>query len=150
MKKSIFMLLTLVASLLSSAKINQKVLEVFQQSFKDARNVVWHEYQTRYEVDFTQNEIITHIVYDFDGNVMRTIRYYHKEQLPPYILCKLEKRYPNLSVFGITEIYNSDAVEYFIKMEDEKHWYTIKSDSLGSFEETERFKKAGTPSPVNK
>lgn len=148
MKKSIFALAivfgstTIFASTLPD--VNEKVLKAFQETFTNPKDVNWHEYENYYEVDFKQDEIKTQVRYDAEGNITGTTRYYFEKQLPPYILASLKKRYPQRSVYGVTEIYAENDLQYYITMEDEKNWYTVKANPMGNLEQTEKFKKAET------
>ena len=125
-------------------EINQKVLKAFEATFKNPKDVNWHEYENFYEVDFNQDEIKTEVRYDSDGNILGTTRYYFEKQLPPHIISKLKKKYPDRSVYGVTEIYTETDLTYYITMEDEKSWFTVKANPLGTLEQTEKFKKAPT------
>jgi len=49
--------------------------------------------QDIYEASFKQSEIISRAIYDKDGNLLRTSRYYSQENLPINILTKIQKRY---------------------------------------------------------
>lgn len=148
MKKLIFGFALLLGSATLFAatppEVNEKVLKAFQETFKDPKDVNWHEYPNYYEVDFKQDEIKTQVRYDADGNITGTTRYYFERQLPPHIISNLKKKYPQRSVYGVTEIYSENDLQYYITMEDEKNWYTIKSNPLGNLEQTEKFKKAET------
>jgi hypothetical protein len=124
-------------------EVNAKVLQAFHETFKNPKEVTWNEYDTYYEVNFKQEvDIKTRVQYDMNGNVLQMVRYYSEQELPPLILAKLKKKYKDRSVFGVTEIFFQDNLEYYIKMQDEKHWYTIKSDIYGNSEQTEKFFKA--------
>ena len=63
MKKIIFVLTTMLASATLFAttppEVNQKVLKAFGETFKQPKDVVWHEYENFYEVDFKQGDIKT-------------------------------------------------------------------------------------------
>ena len=149
MKKVFFALSLLLATTVLSAgkpsEVNEKVLKVFNETFTHPKDVNWHEYEDYYEVSFSQDEIKTQVRYDSDGNVLGTIRYYSEKQLQPHILAKLKMRYPDRTIHGmITEIFSETDLQYYITMEDEKHWYTVVSNALGYLEQTEKFKKAPT------
>src|SRR5258705_7473793 len=116
--------------------VNEKVLKLFHETFKNPKEVTWHEFQEYYEVNFKDQEVKTTVRYDADGNVLRCLRYYSGSQLPLYILSSLKKQYPDLSIFGVTEFFNGTELTYFVAMQDNKHWYTIKSDPLGNLEQT--------------
>ncbi len=148
MKKLIFAMTMLLGSATIFATtrpdVNQKVLKAFEETFKNPREVNWHEYENFYEVDFKQGDVKTEVRYDSDGNIIGTTRYYFENQLPPHIISKLKKKYPERSVYGVTEIYTETDLVYYITMEDEKSWYTVKSNPLANLEQIEKFKKAPT------
>jgi len=148
MKKLIFAVAMLLGSATmfasTSPEVNQKVLKAFQETFKNPKDVAWHEYENYYEVDFNQDAIKTVVRYDTEGNMIGTTRYYFENQLPPYITSKLKKKYPDRSVYGVTEIYTESDLTYYITMEDDKSWFTVKANPLGYLEQTEKYKKAPT------
>ena len=124
--------------------VNEKVLKAFEETFKNPQEVNWHEYDNFYEVDFKQDDIKTSVRYDNEGNIIGTTRYYFEKQLPPHIASKLKRKYPDRSVYGVTEIFTETELTYYITMQDEKNWYTVKSNPLASLEQTEKYKKAPT------
>lgn len=144
--KQAALLLLLFAGLSASASpyydINEKVLKAFKEMFNDPKEVIWNEYTSYYEVKFKQGEFSARIKYDEDGNVIEAYRYYQEQQLPPYILCKLKKRYADKKVFGVTEVTKDSGIEYFITLEDSQTWYTVRSDSFGNLELQKKFQKA--------
>ena len=123
-------------------EVSEKVLKAFNETFMKATEVVWHEVQNLYEASFKQSEVISRAIYDQDGNLLRTTRYYSQENLPINILTKLQKRYAGKSVYGVTELSTGDEVSYHITMQDEKNWYIIKADNWGSLELEQKYKKA--------
>jgi len=46
-----------------------------------------------YMVTFKQNDILTKVNYDKDGNFVSSIRYYSEKNLPVTIICRVEKEY---------------------------------------------------------
>jgi len=123
-------------------EVNEKVLKAFKETFVKATDVVWHELQNSYEASFKQSEIVTRAIYDTEGNLLRTTRYYSEEHLPINIITKLKKKYEGKTVFGITESSTEEEVSYHIVLEDEKNWYIVVADNLGSLELSKKFKKA--------
>jgi hypothetical protein len=144
--KKLIILTCLFAALSATAsnppEVTEKVLKAFNETFMKATDVVWHEVKNFYEASFKQSEVISRAIYDQDGNLVRTIRYYSQENLPINILTKLQKRYAGKSVYGVTELSMEDQVSYYITMQDEKHWYIIKADNWGSLELEQKYKKA--------
>ena len=123
-------------------EVNEKVLKAFNETFMKATEVIWHEVKNLYEASFKQSEIISRAIYDKDGNLLRTTRYYSQENLPINILTKLQKRYAGKSIYGVTELSTEDEVSYHITLQDEKNWYIIKADNWGSLELEQKYKKA--------
>jgi hypothetical protein len=144
--KKLIILTCLFAALSATAsnppEVNEKVLKAFGETFMKATDVVWHEVQNLYEASFKQSEIISRAIYDQDGNLLRTTRYYSQENLPINILTKLQKRYAGKSVYGVTELSSEDQVSYHITMQDEKNWYIIKADNWGGLELEKKYRKA--------
>lgn len=122
--------------------INEKLLLSFKQTFPDAQQVKWLEQTDKYTVNFTENGILTKIDYDKDGNFIGSLRYYTEKNLPINILCKLQKKYADKTVFGVTEVTSDSNVEYYIKLQDEKNWITVKSNGDGNMQLVEKYKKA--------
>jgi len=136
----LFAALSVTAS--NTPEVSEKVLKAFNETFMKATDIVWHEVKHLYEASFKQSEIITRAIYDKEGNLLRTTRYYSQENLPINILTKLQKRYAGKSVYGVTELSTEDQVSYHITMQDEKNWYIIKADNWGGLELEQKYRKA--------
>ncbi|HLX90285.1 MAG TPA: hypothetical protein VKR32_01300 [Puia sp.] len=121
--------------------VNEKVLNSFKQTFPNVHNVSWQSLSRKYVAQFELNGVRTVVNYDFDGNITEAIRYYMEENLPMNIVLKLKKQFPDQKVFGITEVTAGDNVEYYIKLESEKNWTTVRMDNDGSSEIVEKYEK---------
>lgn len=137
-------LFSVIAFAAAPVTVSEKALSAFNQSFKDAKEVVWSEYENFYEVKFMHNTVRSWISYDKEGNVLRSRRYYNEDMLPLFIKAKINKRYSNKKIYGITELASDAEVAYYIILEDDKNWLTIKADSYGNMSTYEKFKKAPT------
>ena len=122
--------------------ISDKLLQAFKQTFPDAQQVKWAEQEDKYMVNFKQGDVLTKIEYDKDGNFLSSLRYYSEKNLPVSILCRLQKKYADKKVFGVTEMTTDSAVEYYIKLEDETTWITVRSNADGNMQVIEKYKKA--------
>ncbi|HUR11602.1 MAG TPA: hypothetical protein VM012_09555 [Flavitalea sp.] len=125
-----------------AADVNEKVLRSFRQTFTNAESVRWEEFKTYYTVSFSLSGIQSKINYDKEGIMLGSIRYYAPQMLPLNIFNKLKKDYPKDKLFGVTEVTFGDEVAYFVKIETEKNWLTLKVDAAGNSEVHEKFKKA--------
>ncbi|HUB59056.1 MAG TPA: hypothetical protein VL978_00055 [Puia sp.] len=122
-------------------KISDKLLQVFQQTFPDAKQVTWLEEPAGYEVSFRQNDILTKVVYDKDAHFVSSLRYYSEKNLPVTVLCQLQKKYGGKTVWGVTEMSTEAGTEYYVKLVDDHNWYTVRSDSDGNLQTIEKYKK---------
>jgi hypothetical protein len=121
--------------------VNEKVLKAFQETFPGVSEVKWQEYDSYYTVSFKQNSIQSEVRYDMEGNFLSSLRYYKEDMLPLSVLHQLKKKYAKKSVFGVTELIVGTDVAYFIKLEDEKTWLTVKADQQGNLSVYERLRK---------
>jgi hypothetical protein len=119
----------------------EKVLKAFNETFSTAQEVRWEEFPTYFAVSFVSGGIRAKVNYDKDGNMMSSIRYYNPQLLPLFILNKMNKEYPKKKMFGVTEVTVNSAINYYIKLQDNTHWYTIKVDVDGNSEQVEKYKK---------
>jgi hypothetical protein len=145
MKKNLALSVCLLAIGFSSvayARVDDKVLTSFKETFPSAQEVKWEEFSDNYVVNFVEMGMRERISYDKTGNFISATRYYSEEHLPLNILFKLKKKYPSLKVFGVTEIESDVSIEYYIKLEDDKNWTTVKSDTGGNMQVIEKYKKA--------
>jgi len=144
--KKLIMCVCLLAAIGATAavppEVNQKVLKAFNETFVKAENVIWHEAQNTYQASFKQSEITTRVIYDADGNLLRTTRYYSEEYLPINIITKLKKKFAGKRIHGVTETTTSEEAYYQIVLEDEKNWYIVNADFSGSIELSQKYKKA--------
>jgi hypothetical protein len=125
-----------------AAGISEKILQIFKQTFPKAEEVKWAEQADKVTVDFKDGGISTKVEYDKDGDFLGSVRYYFEKDLPLNILCKLQKKYPGKTVFGVTEMTTESEVSYYIKLEDAANWMTVKAGTDGNMEVVEKYKKA--------
>lgn len=121
---------------------NQKVLDAFNKTFQNVKEVAWTENDHSFEVKFRQNEILSKVTYDTDGNIVKTLRYYYEDNLPLLVVSKVKNRFNDKKIFGVTEESSEDGTFYHIILEDEKHWINITSDSYGVIRVDNKYKKA--------
>lgn len=145
--KKIFVIAALVAGFTATAannpdKVTERVLRAFKETFKQAREITWHNYADYYQANFKQDEIQVRAQYSDDGTLLKTIRYYGEEQLLPNIVAKLKSKYSGKDIQGVTETSSNDEVSFVINLKDKDHWYIVKSDVYGNLELSDKFKRA--------
>ena len=122
--------------------VNEKVLRAFQETFPVVNEVKWKEYSNYYTVSFKQHNIQSEVRYDKEGNFLSSLRYYQEDMLPLSVLHQIKKKYSKKTIFGITELIVGTDVAYFVKLEDEKSWLTIKADQQGNLSVYEKLRKS--------
>ena len=133
----------LFASSSFAADPNEKVLEAFHKTFKQVKDVTWQDLaENRYEANFNQNNITYRVMYDQEGNVVKSIRYYYGQTLPIFIQARLAKKYEGKKVFGVTEVSTESDIEYHIILEDASTWTHVQSDAYGNMFTEKKLKKA--------
>lgn len=136
-------LLTISAGVFAGGEftISDKLLQVFQQTFPDAKQVKWLEEPNGYEVTFRQNDVLTKVMYDKDAHFVNSLRYYTEKYLPVTIIYQLQKKYAGKTIWGVTEMSTETSTECFVKLVDDHNWYTVRSDSDGNMQTVEKYKK---------
>ncbi len=120
---------------------NEKVLKAFKETFTAATNVKWQDVDDSYFVSFTNFGTLSRVRYDKEGNITASTRYYQPNLLPINIYTKLKKQFKAQELFGVTEVTVGDDIVYFVKMQDQKNWTTLKIDTEGNSEVFEKYKK---------
>ncbi|HRN55248.1 MAG TPA: hypothetical protein PLL71_02285 [Agriterribacter sp.] len=121
--------------------VTEKVLKAFRETFSGAENVTWHESNDQYSVRFFQSDVRYIVYYNKNGRITASMRFYNPSLLPMNILSEIKRTHPDKKPFGVTEITSGDNVAYFIKVEDNRHWYTIKADAYGNTQVYETLRK---------
>ena len=119
-------------SIAAHAVPNEKVLNNFSASFPRADSVQWYDGDNEFNVHFVNNGIRCRAWYDSEGNVKKCIRYYDARHLPPMVISNLKKKFPRLSIFGVTEYTTAEEFVYQVTLEDDKKWYMVNADASGN------------------
>lgn len=142
MKRIIFASVLLLSFAFSaSAGITEKVLKAFNSTFHNAKQVQWHEYETAYQVNFVHNDIVSSVVYDREGNILEARRHSKEDILPLIVREKLQKRFADKQIKGVTEVSTKDRTTYRIVLHDDKKWVIVDSDSYGVLFVRDKFNK---------
>jgi|SRR5450432_672221 len=124
------------------ATVNDKLIKAFRETFPQAKTVHWNENGESYFVHFQENAIASEIEYDHDGNFVESERYYtDADMLPLHLACELHKKFAGKTVYGVTETNTDTETFYYVKLQDDKEWVTVKGNSFGVTEVVEKFNK---------
>ncbi|TDW99865.1 hypothetical protein [Dinghuibacter silviterrae] len=124
--------------------VNEKAKKAFVRTFPNAEAINWTESKDgdTYTAYFRMYDVKTVANFDRDGQIISVIRYYGEDRLPLTVLSLLKTRYAGKNIAGVTELSKNqnEDVAYYIKLQDDAHWYTVKI--IGNdMEETERLDK---------
>ena len=109
-----------------------QLISKFNATISLADKVYWNETEDRSFVHFKEHEVVSETEYDVNGNFIATVKYYKSpDLLPRRLALELRKKFPDKTIFGITEITTETETCYYIKLEDSKKWITVKGSSNG-------------------
>jgi hypothetical protein len=122
---------------------NEKVLKAFESAFMQAENVHWTDYTDYYEVSFSLPKLRATIRYDQDGKQLNAKKYYDETGLPAQVQAVLKNKFPGKTIYGVTEITEpGKRVLYYVKMQDDQNWITVKITGNGQPRIYEKHRKA--------
>jgi hypothetical protein len=144
MKKmfAVFTLLVSVSLAFANPPVTEKVLQKFKESFPAIQEVKWYEGNDYYEAYFEKDGVKYHLLYNPDGKVTGSRNYYTADKLSPFLKAKVGEKYPGKTIFGVTEITNSDEMYYVLALEDDTTWTNIRMDATGQIHQLEKMQKA--------
>lgn len=144
MKKTFVLLLLVMAAAVSFAHppVTEKVLKQFSAAFPNVVDARWFEGENHYDVYFEKESAKYIIRYDLNGKIISTRNYYKAEKLAPFLRAKLNEKFPDKSIFGVTEITNGDEMFCVVNLEDAKSWTTVKISAIGQMTVLEKMLKS--------
>ena len=133
------LLLLRVTAAGNGPEVKKDLQQSFQKDFPNAENIHWGENNDGYSVTFTVKSILTRITYDKKGRFTGSLRNYSEQILPFYLTNKLKKKYPGQEIYGVTEVTSPNDVTYFVKLQSDKYWTTVRLEADGSSEMVEQY-----------
>jgi hypothetical protein len=133
-----------LASEAPARDINEKAKKAFVRTFPNAEAINWTESKSgdTYTAYFRMYDVKTVANFDRDGQIISVIRYYGEDRLHLTVLALLKSKYADKTIAGVTELSKNqnEDVAYFVKLQDDTHWYTVKIVG-NDMEQTERLDK---------
>ena len=147
MKKSIANLLVICAVSLAAMSfdnppVTEKVLKQFSASFPTVLDAKWFEGDNYYDVYFEREQIKYNIRYDRNGKILSTRNYYPGSKLSPFLKAKVGEKFPDKTIYGVTEITNNEEMYFVIVLEDKTTWTNVQADAVGQLTVLEKLKKS--------
>jgi len=80
-------------------------------------------------------------MFDKQGQLVQTIRYYKESNLPANVLYNVKKNYAGMEVWGVTELSNDHGINYRIVLKDKENYTQIKANDAGEIELVQEFER---------
>jgi hypothetical protein len=127
--------------------VNEKLIESFKASFPKAGQVHWQETSAAFIVSFVDDNIRARAYYNRDGDLTQLIRYYGNAHAPFVVVHAIQTQFKGKKIYGVTEVTTTDPKKnietaYYVKLEDDRNWTTVKVDVYGNAVVTQKFRKA--------
>lgn len=122
--------------------VHEKLINELKATTALAKKTYWNEAVDRSFAHLKEHEVVSETEYDVNGNFIASEKYYKSaDLLPRHLASELRKKFPDKTIFGITEITTETETSYYIKLEDSKKWLTVKGSSNGFMSVVEKLNK---------
>jgi hypothetical protein len=143
MKKSLLLLAFLCSITIAFAgpPISEKVIKNFTTSFPGASEVVWTEFDNFYQVYFVKDKVQCRMYYDFNGNIIKSRRDFSGDKLNPFLTAKLQKKFPDKTIFVVNEFSSEAETFYLVHLEGKKDWLEVRCSPTGEMSIVNKLQK---------
>lgn len=123
MKKVLLALLIPVSCFLSASSCSKhenrevvpdEVIVQFDKDHEDAEKVYWEPKKKNYEAKFIEDDVEKVIVYSPEAKPLRLEYVVVKEEVPPVVITRLEKKYPKMEIEHVTFIEVPRREPYYV------------------------------------
>jgi hypothetical protein len=145
--KSLFIALTMLAmvstknSYATEEKVAAAVLQSFQSSFNDAKNVTWSQVEDLYKAVFVLDGQTLSVWYNTEGDLIALSRKINPMQLPISLQTSLKKRAKSFTLTDLFEIDNDAGASYYAALENTCKKIMLESTSRGEWSIYKKSKK---------
>lgn len=113
-------------------KVNPAVLQSFQKSYSQAKNVSWSKVDQMYKVSFTIDNSIVYAFYSQEGVLSAATRYIAQDQLSLVLQTDLKKHLDGFRVNEIFEVNNESGTTYYATLVSGNKMVVLES-SVGNW-----------------
>jgi len=139
MKKIISYAASLLIAVSVAAAPGSKLVQAFNETFPNAQNVKWSDDKAGYFVSFYQNGNFEKVLYNKTGDFVCSWKYSDGKELPTNIVVRLNKKFGDHTILGVTELANHDNTSYNIKLSKGDKWYSITALANGEVIKEEKY-----------
>lgn len=142
MKQLFFAGIFCIFSVMANAEPAPAILGHFKELYPNARKISWARYNDLDEVYFLNENIQIRMLFDSNGHIIQTLRYYFANELPAHISFKLKEKYFDKEITSVTEMWNEvSGTFYFVNIENAETLLEATVDPSGSIINTKKYKK---------
>jgi len=140
MKKTILYVATciIIGSSVAAAP-GSKVLERFNETFPNAKNVKWIDNKEGYFVSFYQNDNFNKVFYNKAGNFVYSLKYSNSDALPTNIVMSIREKFAGAKIIGVTEAATQTNTLYNIKLSKGEKIYCVDLSPDGTIAKQEEY-----------
>jgi hypothetical protein len=147
--KSLFILLTVVSSLLvnnsfatETKEVAQVALQSFKTTFSEATDVTWSVKGNLFRADFAMSGLYASAYYDTEGVLVATTRNITFTQLPILLQASLKKESKEYWITDLFELTNSEGTHYYITLETADKKLVLKAQPSSTWSVYQKSQKA--------
>ena len=123
----------------AAAAPGSKLVQRFNETFPNAKNVKWRDDKAGYFVSFTQNENFNKVFYNTEGEFVYSLKYSKGDELPTNIVMTLNQKFGETKILGVTEVTTPNNTTYNVKLSKENGLYCLDILTDGSVIKQEEF-----------
>ena len=126
-----------------AAAPGSKLVQTFNETFPNAKNVKWSDDKAGYFVSFYLNENLEKILYNKDGEFVSSWKYSDGKELPVNIVMTLNKKYNQGKIIGVTELDTQENTNYEVKLTKGTKLYSVTLSADGAVLKEDSFNIPG-------
>ena len=122
-----------------AAAPGSKLMQRFNETFPNAKNVKWIDDRGGHFVSFVQNGNFNKVFYNKDGIFVYSLKYSGGDELPVNILMTLNEKFNAAKIIGVTEATTQNSTVYNVKLSKEEKLYCLDLLTDGTITKQEEF-----------
>ena len=122
-----------------AAMPGSKIVQRFNETFPNAKNVKWIDDKDGYFVSFSQNEDFNKVFYNKQGSFVYSLKYFSGDELPANIKVALNDKFGESKIIGVTEATTQSNTVYNVKLSKAGKLYCLDMLTDGSVIKQEEF-----------
>jgi hypothetical protein len=146
--KFLFVTLTALFSLFNTksfaddVKITPVVLESFNSSFENAKEVKWSFSESFYKADFCYDGQYIAAFFNTEGEMVAVTKNISSSQLPVTLQKNLKKEYQSYWISDLFELSDESSTSYYITLEDADSKVVLKSSGTSGWTTYKKIRKS--------